>query len=366
MNFSLWLSIALTLPAIAQVSPPPSAAAPSVVIDGAPVTFDQPAIEQAGRIFVPLRGVFERLGASVVFAGGQINATSGTHTIGLHVGEPTAVIDGVSQALESPPILVGGRVLVPLRFIANALGASVNFDDATQTAYINASHPTPPPPPPTLRPAPATDQPPPYAAPSNAIALRLIREEPARGTTIARLRPEISATFAEEIDPNTAHVVIDGRDVTTETYLSERSFVFDPTFDLPQGSHSVEVTGKTPSPAHESFRDHWEFTTGTAATRNYLAGVEPPNGLAVESPLTISGLTRPHSQVHVVATSSETVAHFSELASAALSANAVADDDGYFEVTLDLVDAGTGILDVRIASTATDGGIAVKTLRLRQ
>ena len=341
-----------------------SASAPSVVIDGTPVTFDQPPVQQVGRIFVPLRGVFERLGASVVFAGGQINATSGSHTIGLHVGEPTATIDGVSQALESPPIQIGGRVLVPLRFVANALGASVNFDDRTQTAYINrarATSPPPTPPPPATPQPPQVVVPPPPAAPG--VVLRLVREEPGRGATIPRVRPEISATFAEPIDPNSAHVVIDGRDVTAETYVSERSFVFDPGFDLPPGPHTVEVSGRTP--AHEAFTDHWDFATGTAAARNYLAGVEPPNGITVTSPLVISGITRPRAQVRVVATSSETVAHFSELANAALSASTVADAHGVFEISLDLVDAGSGILDVRIESTSADGGVAVKTLRLR-
>ncbi|HXN09022.1 MAG TPA: stalk domain-containing protein, partial [Candidatus Acidoferrales bacterium] len=38
-----------------------------VVVNGQQIQFDQPPIERSGRVFVPLRGVFEHLGASVVY-----------------------------------------------------------------------------------------------------------------------------------------------------------------------------------------------------------------------------------------------------------------------------------------------------------
>jgi hypothetical protein len=47
-----------------------------IVVNGQTVQFDQPPIVRAGRVFVPLRGVFERLGASVVYDNGTINAAS--------------------------------------------------------------------------------------------------------------------------------------------------------------------------------------------------------------------------------------------------------------------------------------------------
>jgi hypothetical protein len=141
--------------------------------------------------------------------------------------------------------------------------------------------------------------------------------------------------------------------------------VYDPSFDLPAGPHEVELSGRTPAPAHEAFTDRWAFTTGAPTTRNYLVGIEPPNGITVSSPLVISGITRPRSQVRAIATSSESVSHFSELAGETLTADTIADGHGNFQLSLDLVDTASGFLDVRLASTATDGGVAVKTLRLR-
>ena len=47
----------------------------TVFVNGRAMNFKQPPIERAGRVFVPLRGIFEQLGATVVYTNGQINAT---------------------------------------------------------------------------------------------------------------------------------------------------------------------------------------------------------------------------------------------------------------------------------------------------
>ena len=55
----------------------------SVQINGNMVALNPTPIERAGRVFVPLRGVFENLGASVVYANGVINATGRGHSVSL-------------------------------------------------------------------------------------------------------------------------------------------------------------------------------------------------------------------------------------------------------------------------------------------
>lgn len=133
-----------------------------VIINGQQMQFDTPPIEQAGRVFVPLRGVFENLGASVVYSNGVINATSGNQTIQLQIGSTTATVDGNSEQLDAAPFVQGDRTYVPLRFISEALGATVNWDDNTETVYISSSTAatyigSPPPP------LPYYQQPPAYA-----------------------------------------------------------------------------------------------------------------------------------------------------------------------------------------------------------
>src|SRR5471030_3016696 len=46
----------------------------SVTLNGAPLNLNPGPQERAGRVFVPLRGIFEQLGASVVYENGTINA----------------------------------------------------------------------------------------------------------------------------------------------------------------------------------------------------------------------------------------------------------------------------------------------------
>ncbi len=110
----------------------------SVIVDGTPMTFtDQQPIDQAGRVFVPMRAVFEGLGASVVYENGTINSTKGTRTISLHIGSPQATVDGQPVQLSTPPFIIGARTLIPLRFVAQALGAIVSWSEANATVYIS-------------------------------------------------------------------------------------------------------------------------------------------------------------------------------------------------------------------------------------
>ena len=114
-----------------------SAAAVTIVVNGTTVNFDQPPEERAGRVFVPLRGVFERLGASVVYANGQINATGNGKNVSLHIGSTQATVNGQPVTVDVAPFLVGSRTLVPLRFVAQALGASVDYNNSSRVVTIN-------------------------------------------------------------------------------------------------------------------------------------------------------------------------------------------------------------------------------------
>src|ERR1700738_2722936 len=84
--------LAITLASTASI--PAQAQNVTIVVNGQQVGFDQPPIERSGRVFVPLRGVFERLGATVVYDNGVINATGSGRTISLKIGSNVAIVDG--------------------------------------------------------------------------------------------------------------------------------------------------------------------------------------------------------------------------------------------------------------------------------
>ena len=115
------LAIAVTTtPAISRAADPVT-----VIVNGQTVAFDQPPVERGGRVFVPLRGVFERLGASVVYDNGVINATGNGRTISLHIGSTAATVSApnlaTSSAVSAPGPHPTSRTRWPGRRPANAM-----------------------------------------------------------------------------------------------------------------------------------------------------------------------------------------------------------------------------------------------------
>ena len=122
-----------------EAAPPAPKSAVSVVVDGKPIEFVGAGPRRVnGSVLVPLRGVFERLGASVVYHATTrtIEATRGTTYIVMRVGDDSAFVNNAQLPLAQPAIMSEGTTLVPLRFVAQALGASVSWTAATQVVTI--------------------------------------------------------------------------------------------------------------------------------------------------------------------------------------------------------------------------------------
>ncbi|KAB2336721.1 gamma-D-glutamyl-meso-diaminopimelate peptidase [Cytobacillus depressus] len=110
----------------------------SVNIDSQLIKFDQSALLMDGSTLVPIRGVFEHLGATVewIQATNTIRAKSGSTNIELKVGSKLMLVDGKSITLGVAPQVINNRTLIPLRAVSEALGAYVSWDGATSTVYI--------------------------------------------------------------------------------------------------------------------------------------------------------------------------------------------------------------------------------------
>ncbi|MDH7577577.1 MAG: copper amine oxidase N-terminal domain-containing protein [Bacillota bacterium] len=102
--------------------------------------FDQPPVLEGGRVLVPLRVIFEALGASVTYdpAAKKITAVRGQDQIILTVGSLSAFKNDALVKLDVPPRIVGGRTLVPLRFVSEALGCEVDWNGAARKVSIKA------------------------------------------------------------------------------------------------------------------------------------------------------------------------------------------------------------------------------------
>lgn len=124
----------------------------NVTVDGDVVAFGgQRPVEQFGTVLVPLRGVFEKLGATVAYDGNTktILAVRGETNVSLRLGSRDAEVDGVTRTLSVPAQAINGTTLVPLRFVSEALGAQVNWQAASRTVIVStngATETTAPPP----------------------------------------------------------------------------------------------------------------------------------------------------------------------------------------------------------------------------
>jgi len=91
---------------------------------------------QGGRTLVPLRAVFEALSLNVGWDSGAITGTRGNTEIRLTVGSTIAYRNGRRLLLDVAPMVVNDRTMVPIRFIAESIGASVSWTPETQTIQI--------------------------------------------------------------------------------------------------------------------------------------------------------------------------------------------------------------------------------------
>lgn len=235
----------------------------TVMIDGSAMGFpDQPPIERAGRIYVPMRAIFERLGATVVYDNGTINATDRGHTVQLQIGSPTATVDGQQVQLDSPPFEIAGRTLVPLRFVSQALGARVRWDENRMTAYIMTggmagAGPNENPPPngnvPPYRPGTSQQRP----GPAWADQGHPLLHRPYPWGSTSRPFPLINASFQHPMDPSSIVIRLDGHNVTGIARVRTLGFEFTPAFALHVGPHTISVTGRTQDGRFIS--DGWTF-----------------------------------------------------------------------------------------------------------
>lgn len=115
------------------------ASAASVELNGQPLATSSRPITMNGRTLVPMRDIFEALGARVNYNSVTrgISATRATTNIDLQIGNRQAAVNGQPQMLEQAPIVQGGVTYVPLRFVSNALGAQVSYNPGTALVSIS-------------------------------------------------------------------------------------------------------------------------------------------------------------------------------------------------------------------------------------
>lgn len=92
-----------------------------------------------GRTMVPVRFVAENLGARVEWNEAQqcVKIFKGIDSLQLWAGLQNAQVNNESVSLDMAPEIVNGRTFVPLRFIAETLGVKVRWDESIKTVKLS-------------------------------------------------------------------------------------------------------------------------------------------------------------------------------------------------------------------------------------
>jgi len=108
------------------------------LIDGEKVNLDVSPILNNNRTMVPVRFIGEAFGAEFAWdaEARKVTYTLDDVVIEVFIGKKTARLNGQAITLDAEPVIINGRTLVPLRFVGQYMGATFEWDGATQTATI--------------------------------------------------------------------------------------------------------------------------------------------------------------------------------------------------------------------------------------
>lgn len=111
-----------------------------VTLDGQAMDFDVAPIIQNDRVLVPMRAIFEGLNCSVDYTdidGRQIiTAKNDGNTISLEIGSNEMTVNDEKVRLDTAPVIIDDRTLVPLRAVSESLDCNVDWYGDTKTVAI--------------------------------------------------------------------------------------------------------------------------------------------------------------------------------------------------------------------------------------
>lgn len=102
-----------------------------MMVDGQRVESDVPPVTTTSdRVFVPLRSIADALGAETIVDddNARIDVVRGNQSLRLKVGDVHATLNGMPLTLKHAPFRVRGRVMVSLKVVANAFNVRVHYD----------------------------------------------------------------------------------------------------------------------------------------------------------------------------------------------------------------------------------------------
>ncbi|MGE8033467.1 stalk domain-containing protein [Lysinibacillus sp. NPDC093692] len=110
----------------------------TINIDGETIQINDPILDKADHLLLPMRALYEAIGASVDWNKETLTASANRNgkVINLTIDSMTALVDGQEVEMDVAPIIYKDRIYMPLRFVTENLDGNVSWDPTTQTVDI--------------------------------------------------------------------------------------------------------------------------------------------------------------------------------------------------------------------------------------
>lgn len=115
-----------------------TARAVDLYVDTNKIDTDTPPTVVDGRTLVPVRAIFEAIGATVTWDADTRTATGirGDIIVSVQIDNTIAYVNGEPRVLDVPAQIINGRTMVPARFISESMGCDVTWYQPTQTVGV--------------------------------------------------------------------------------------------------------------------------------------------------------------------------------------------------------------------------------------
>lgn len=114
----------------------------TVYIQDEELSFDQPPVIISGRVLVPFRQIAEGLDVTVTWdqktklVTAQYKSPFKSKIVKIPVNGKTATVDSTTVSLDVPAKIINGRIMVPIRFLTQSLGAKADWNSKSREIDI--------------------------------------------------------------------------------------------------------------------------------------------------------------------------------------------------------------------------------------
>jgi len=111
-----------------------------VVVNGELVEFDVMPLNMNDRVMVPFRAIFEALGADVTWnnVSQTVFAEKDGYYVKIGIDSLNMYVNNERELMDVAPVIVDGRTLVSARFVAEAFGCDVQWNQETKTVFVSS------------------------------------------------------------------------------------------------------------------------------------------------------------------------------------------------------------------------------------